>query len=451
VARRSIVVVGSGFSGTHTALHLLTESDQTAIQLVEKGPRFARGAAYSTADPDHLLNVRACNMSAYPEAGDHFLDWLARRDGAPRADPFTFAPRGVYGAYLQDQLRGALQSGAAANRLTLVQDEVIGISPDGGGFAVRLAMGRQVLADRVVVATGNGAPGPVTALRPEVAASDAYAANPWAPGALDAVKPADRVLLLGAGLSMVDVVASLDARGHQGAVIALSRRGLLPLAHARGHGQVQTAAARPGEALSLALRRLRRAAGRASDWRQVFDGLRGATPGLWKAMDETNRARFLRHLRPYWEIHRHRMAPRLAERIAGHLASGRLTVVAGRLETVAAAPEGLAATWRPRGERASRTLTVDRVINCTGPEGDPRRSDQPLIRDLLDQGLARPDTLGLGLDVDEDGRLLAAHGGVVPGLFAIGPIGRGALWEVTAVPDIRVQAWRLATLLRAEG
>jgi uncharacterized NAD(P)/FAD-binding protein YdhS len=260
------------------------------------------------------------------------------------------------------------------------------------------------------------------------------------------------VLLIGSGLTMADVVASLDGLGHEGPITAISRRGLVSHAHARVEGAIPADLARRGETLSRALRRLRIRAAEIGDWRLAFDGLRGETQDLWQALPEATRRRFLRHLRPYWEVHRHRMAPPTAARIAAHLASGRLRVLAGRVERLDSVAQGLSASWRPRGERALQILRINRAINCTGPEGDPSRSDQPLIDALLAQGLARPDPLGLGLNVDEDGRLIGQSGAISAGLFAIGPIARGALWEITAVPDIRVQARRLAKrLLAANG
>ena len=442
------MVVGSGFSGTLTALHLLGEGAGGArVHLVEKGPKFALGAAYSTDDPDHLLNVRAGNMSAWPDRPGHFLDWLAKHGRDGPVDPFSFVARGVYGAYLQDQLRAVAQGGRAAGRLTLEHDEVVGIRPTDQGFTADLAMGREILADEVVLAIGASPPGPAVAVDATAKAGGAYAPDPWAPGAIGAIRPDERVLLIGAGLTMVDVIASLDARGHRGPITAISRRGLMPRPHARLDGPPIDDVARPGERLSAAVRRLRAEVARSGDWRRAMDGVRPVSQAFWEALPDADRRRFLRHLRPFWDVHRHRMAPPMARRIGAYLASGRLRVVAGRLESLEANSSGLAARWRARGETLVRNLACDRAINCTGPEGDPTRSDQPLIRDILAQGLARPDPLGLGLDADGDGRLISAAGAPTPGLSAIGPITRGALWEITAVPDIRIQARRLAARL----
>jgi len=446
---RVVAIVGGGFSGALLALHLLrSRTDGLHVYLIEKGQAFGRGVAYSTRRPDHLLNVRAGNMSAYPDRPTHFQDWLAVQTGQP-ADPFSFAPRWVYGDYLQAELRAAAQSAEAAGRLTLVGDEATEIVRAGGRFVVRLAVGRAMQADTVVLATGHGAPMEIVPRGARFANDPRYLPNPWADGVLDRIKPEDRVLLLGSGLTAVDVIASLDTAGHRGEIVALSRRGLIPRRHARAGAPVAWTP-REGESLSHALRRFRRQADRLTDWRRAFDGVREQVQAIWLALSETERRRALRHLRPWWDAHRHRMAPQAALRIDAHIAQGRLRVVAGRMLSLRAEVGGVTITWRPRTHTSIRADRTEWVVNCIGPEGDPRRSDNSVIRRLIESGLARPDPLNLGLDVDGDGRLIGSDGASAADLYGLGPLTRGALWEVTAVPDIRIQAARLAAHIAAD-
>lgn len=444
-----VAIVGAGFSGVLTALNLLeTPGAQARVHLIEAADRFGVGAAFGAEEPAHLLNVRAQNMSADPDAPHDFMLWLARRHGrAP--DPFAFASRRDYGAYLQERLRRAAQTQQAAGRLNLVQDTVVGLDRDGDGFTLRLGMGRSLGADAVVLAIGNAPPSVAALPDPDFADHPAYVGSPWSPGALDAVAADDPVLLIGTGLTIVDVMASLDARGHAAPVTAISRRGLLPQAHApQGRPAGLPWSRRPGETLSESLRRFRREAERGGDWRAQFDSLRPVTQRLWRQMDEAERRRFLRQLRPWWDIHRHRLAPPMALRLHAWRA-GRLDVVAGRLVSLGDAGDVVEVAWRPRGGRDVARRTVRHVVNCTGPEGDARRLRSPLVQGLLASGLARPDPLSLGLDVDAGGRLIDGHGRRQEGLFALGPIARGALWEVAAVPDIRVEARRLGRALAA--
>ena len=445
----SIVIVGGGFSGSLLALHLVSRRRPPAhIHLIERGAAFGRGLAYSTRLPEHLLNVRAGNMSAYPDRPTHFQDWLAEVRGRP-SDPFSFAPRWVYGDYLQGEVRAAAQSAAAADRFDLVQDEVVALRRVQGRLRVQLAVGRALDADVVILATGHGAATAPVGPKARYADDPSYIANPWAPGALAEVGRDDPILLLGTGLTAVDVVAGLDGRGHRGKILAISRRGLLPHRHARFNGDPASWTPRPGEPLSRALARFRRHAARMNDWRRAFDGLRSVTQDLWRGLDLDQRRQFLRHLRPWWDIHRHRMAPPVADRIDAHLNSGRLRVVAGRVLQLCWEVGGVTATWRPRGRT---TLAAERarwVINCTGAEGDPAQSPNPLVKDLIASGLAHADPLNLGLEADETGRLIGADGVAQADLFGIGPIIRGGLWEVVAVPDIRLEAKRLADRVAA--
>jgi uncharacterized NAD(P)/FAD-binding protein YdhS len=444
-----VAIVGAGFSGVLTALSILeTPGSRTRVRLIEQAERFGVGVAFGDSQPDHLLNVRAMNMSADPDQPDDFAQWLGRRRHEP-PEPFAFASRAEYGGYIQERLRRVVQSQAAADRLDLVQDSVVAIREKGGAqFELDLAMGRGLYADAVVLATGNAPPSRAVLPDTAFAESPFYIGDPWRAGALDAIEPDAPVLLLGSGLTMVDVMATLEARGHRASAIALSRHGLRPHRHARTAHHPVAWARRPGEPLSIGLRRFRRDIVRSDDWRAPFDALRADTQSHWKALSLAERRRFLRCLKPWWDIHRHRLAPTMADRLDDWL-TGRLRIVAGRLEALTPAAGAIEAAWTPRGEPTLERRLVRHVINCTGPEGDPRESRSPLIRQLVETGLIRCDPLGLGIDTTEDGRVIDATGAVHPRLFAVGPAARGALWEVTAVPDIRIQARRLGQALGA--
>jgi uncharacterized NAD(P)/FAD-binding protein YdhS len=453
MSRPAVAIVGAGASGALTALHLLADPAGPRVFLVERRAGFGPGAAYSTGNPDHLLNVRAANMSAFPDDPGHFLDWMARSGPGP-VGPTDFVPRRVYGTYLRALLRDAASGPGAAGRLMLVNDEAVGLTIGGGRPRLCLAMGREVRIDALVLATGNPTPDAPPVDSPAVLGGPHYVADPWAPGALDRIRADEPILLLGTGLTMVDVVLSLEKAGHYGPRTALSRRGLLPQRHgpppAVPRGPLPEL---PGE-LSQALRLVRRlseeaedAFGRRGDWRQVMDALRPLTRAYWQELDGEGKRRFLRHLRPWWDIHRHRLAPVVADRILSLTERGKLVVAAGRLRSLVAEAGGaqpwIAVHWQPRGGGAPRCLRVRHVINCTGPGRDLKRDASPLIRDLFAHGIAQAGPLGLGLDVDGAGRLIAADG-VAGRFYAVGPPTRGAFWEMTAIPDIRVQASEVA-------
>jgi uncharacterized NAD(P)/FAD-binding protein YdhS len=245
---------------------------------------------------------------------------------------------------------------------------------------------------------------------------------------------------------MVDLALLLEAEGFGGPMVAISRRGLAPRHHIDGHPPAGGLTERPPVSAVPLLRAVRKRA-EVIGWHAAVDELRPFTQSLWRGAGERAQSQFLRHLRPWWDVHRHRLAPAIADRIEALRTSGRLRIEAGKLAEVRPEDGGLLVRWRPRGSDTAQTMRVKRIINCTGPQGDLLRTQEPLLRALLGKGLVRPDRHRLGLDVDANARVVDASGRTLPLLFAIGPMTRGCFWEIVAVPDIRTQTWSLARYL----
>ena len=441
-----IAIVGAGFSGSLLALQILRANADARVFLIERAEQFGRGLAYGAADSGHLLNVRAANMSAFPDEPDHFTDWLRSTVPPGKAAP-TFVSRQLYGAYLQALLGTIIQTEHGAGRLIAVGDEVAEVDFGGSRPRLRLALGHDLDADYVVLATGNLPPRDLPCLAD--AASSRYIRDPWSEGSLADCAPDDSILLIGTGLTAVDMIVRLKGLGHTGPIAAVSRRGLHPHRHVdRGPGI--TPLALPSRPALTALLRYVRAEAEAKSWREAVDGIRHGVQRLWFEASADERGRFLRHLRPWWDVHRHRVAPSVADLVDDLTAQGALTFAAGRIESVRFDDDGADVAWRRRGATTNGTMRVDRIVNCTGPAGNLAEARLPLIRDLLNRGYARPDAHELGLDVDGDCRIIDAHGRPQERLLAIGPMSRGAFWEITAVPDIRVQAARLARQLAVD-
>lgn len=456
-SKRRIAIIGAGFTGSVLAAHLLrTAEEPTSVHLIERAPSVGTGLAYSTPNSAHVLNVRAYNMSAFPDDPRHFLRWLWAQDvvgsdngGLVPPSGHAFVSRARYGAYIQDVLRDAQAAAPPHVSLTVTRAEVVDLAQatnDGhSGIRLRLGTGPSLNVDLAALCVGNFSPSPPAVAEPAVLESDRFVAAPWDWQALAAIDADAPVLILGTGLTMVDTVLALEDQGHRGPVLALSRRGLLPAVHEETrpfkcfvHPQVM-----PHTVLDvlIALKAdVRRARAAGLDWRSAFDALRPYHHLIWKNLPMEERRRFLRHARPYWEILRHRMAPEVAARIDSLVANGRLTIRAGRLRALRLVPDGVEATVRARGAEGSVwTRRVGAVINATGTECDFGRIDHPLVRSLLERGLARPDPLRLGLDVTEDGALIGEDGAASRRLFAFGPVSRPPFWEMTAVPELRNQ------------
>ncbi|MES2020487.1 MAG: FAD/NAD(P)-binding protein [Pseudomonadota bacterium] len=435
-----VAIVGGGFSGSLAAINVLRHDGPRAT-LIDRQADAGVGLAYGAAHPSHLLNVRAANMSAFPDDPGHFVRWLASRGLA--ADGQSFVPRLVYGAYLRELLDRVAAD--FPGRLRIVRGEAVDIA-EHHGVCVVLADGTSVEADAAVLAVGNLPPHTPGELAAESLAPGRYVGDCWSAAATDGLREDDTVLILGTGLTMVDVVLLLEAKGFAGRIVALSRRGLLPHAHAAPAGAWTPIADRPSTILSDLVRTLRRRSG-AIGWRSAIDELRPFTQAMWRTATATERARFIRHARPWWDIHRHRLAPEVADRIAALRSSGRLEIAAGKICSAATGANGIAVEWRPRGQDARERRVVQRIINCTGPQGDLVRTSVPVLGNLVARGVIRPDTARLGIDVDEQMRVIGRDGTPNRRLFALGPMTRGAFWEIVAVPDIRGQAWTLARRL----
>ena len=433
----SVVVIGGGASGVLMALHLLRSSGTVRVMLVEKSDLLGCGIAYRTSDPGHLLNTRVSSMSAYADHRDHFLAWL-RAAVDPSACPFSFVPRGTYGQYLANTLEIA----EGATRLTCVRGEAVRLSLMHSGLQVQLGDGQVLSADKVVLATGHALP---------EADAESGISVPWGDSSLPH-RDAD-VLLIGTGLTMVDQVMTLLDAGHRGRIEAISRRGLLPLPHADAPPVTISPDDLPlGRRVTDLMLWLRNRAAEVEaeggNWRSVVDGLRPHVQKLWQAMDLDARARFLRHACVWWEVHRHRLPPSSAWRIEAARSEGRLVLRrAAFLGAKRSSDNTISVRLLPTGSTMEETQTVHHLIDCRGIRRDPERNAAPVVRQMLSDGLAKVDPLRLGILVDDSARVLRPDGTVLQGVFAIGPVSRSAFWEITAIPDIRVQAaWLSATL-----
>ncbi|WP_137863960.1 MULTISPECIES: FAD/NAD(P)-binding protein [unclassified Sphingomonas] len=433
-----VAIIGAGFSGTLQAINLLRHEGPRAT-LIERAPVAGLGLAYGAAHPSHVLNVRAANMSAFPDDPSHFVRWLEARGVADA--PGAFIPRVTYGEYLRELLDAALRD--HPDRLTLVRDEVEDLE-FGDDVTVRLR-DRAIEADAAVLAVGNLPPHDPPGLDPESLSAVRYKGDPWDASVPEDLGPDDTVLVIGTGLTMIDVVLLLDSRGFKGKIVALSRRGLLPRSHAPG-SDWKKLGERPATTASRLLRAVR-ARGDEIGWRNAVDELRPFTQAMWGNASEAERGRFLRHLRPWWDVHRHRLAPEVHARLMAVVERGQLEVIAGKTLGFEEKPEGIEVRLRRRGADAAETMTVQRIVNCTGPLGDLNRTQEPLLQKLARRGVIRPDAAHLGIDVDNQGQTINAEGLPNGNLYALGPMTRGAFWEIVAVPDIRTQTWSVARRL----
>lgn len=447
-----IAVIGAGASGTLAVIYLLREvaGQQLPLRvaLIDRHGRHGLGQAYSTAHPAHLLNSPASMMSALTADPGHLVRWAER--GGIEYDGFL--PRSAYGRYLRDLLAQAERAALPAARVGHITSEVVAIRPirhGSGSRALRLhlAADGRIDADLAVLATGNLPPAPPC----PVPDGCRYIADPWEPGALLPAMDGSPVILVGTGLTMVDVAIALTDANPRTAVHAVSRHALLPRAHRwppPPASATRKAAIRRRPApvrLTRLIRDIRVSAQHADDWQRVVDAFRPQIPHLWEQLPEADKRLFLRHAARYWEVHRHRLPPSTAHQASTLMAAGRLSVLRGHVAAASAANGGVRV--RIDHDGTSTDLAAGWLVNCTGPAADITATADPLLHSLLDAGLARPDPLRLGLDTDSHGGLRDARGRPSSNMFTLGPLLRGRWYETTAIPEIRDQAAVLARFL----
>jgi uncharacterized NAD(P)/FAD-binding protein YdhS len=453
---RTVVIVGAGFSGTMVASNLLKLARDRALRvvLIDRA-QMARGLAYGERAYPYLLNVPAGRMSATSADPCEFVKFA--RQQVPTAAATDFLPRELYGRYLEFTLASAERRSPNV-RLERIRGSAVAITlgREALGSEVRLSDGRKIRADAIVLAVGNPPPAPLVGAEAACDSSQ-YVADPWkTPPDFHA---GETVLIVGTGLTMVDVVlAGTETARGQVVIHAISRHGLLPLPHAparrleeRPFGwQMPQVHSHSIRKVVSTLRALARSSTlRGGDWREVIAWVRAHAPQLWQQLSDRERRRFLRHVRPYWDIHRHRLPEKVWSAINELRAAGILRVKAGHLVGLERQAGGVCAHWRPRGATTPGTLLVDRVINCTGPYYDLAGTHDPLLRTLLAHGMVVRDRLGLGLVTREFGRVVDASGRIARNLCYIGPMLRADRWEATAVHGLRECAEHLAWALLA--
>lgn len=445
--RPLVAIIGGGISGAGVAYHLALQGREhpPAITVFEPRAELGRGLAYDTDDPAHRINVPAARMSLLPEHQGDFLEWIELNDAiaddpaARRADGAIFPRRQLFGRYVASALRPLVETGAVRHRRALVTD----VERDGAFWRISDSQGGQTFADYLVIATSHPSPSTPPVLL-ALAGHPRFVADATEPGALDAIHPDARLLVVGNGLTAADVVASLESVGHRGAVTSISRRGL----RSRGHAPVQQEPFGEFEAapvhsatqlLRLVRQTIRDAEQSGLTWHAVLDQLRGHGHAIWRALPVPERRRIVRHLRPFWDVHRFRIAPQVEEVLDRAVASGRMEVLAASVSAIRRQDDAISVVLRLRNgvllERA-----YDAVVVTTGPAHGGILNSQPWLKKLHDLGHLQLDPTGLGIACNELSEALAGDGRPDPTLLISGPLARGTFGELMGLPQITEHA-----------
>lgn len=443
VDAKRIGIIGGGFGGAAMAYHLARSSlERIDIVVYEPRARIGYGVAYSVPDDHLLLNVAAGKLSIDPERPADFLDW--RLSLGQRADSGAFLPRSWFGAYAEARMAEQIHSTRGRVTLRRVPSRVERIDVNADELRITDLGGGLASVDHAILAVGHGPTRLPEAIAP-FRNSPQVLLCPWdRPGMTRIADEAERVLLVGTGLTMCDAAITLMRMGFRGELTAISRRGLVPRVHGPSDPTKLADWIESIPAGSLhTLRREVRTMTRMHGWRTAVDALRGRTTSLWRALSRYDQDRFIRRLAPYWDAHRHRLPVECASEINTLRDTGSLRILRGCIRRVRRTKSGLTCELQSHGSISYDTLHADAIVLCTGPDPDPRRWNSPLIDQLINDGLVNPEANGLGLQTTDSGLLIGRGAVVQHRLSTLGPLRRGSLWESTAVPEIAAQAAHL--------
>ena len=444
-----VAIIGGGFTGALTAWHLARHMPAAQITVIEPRDRLGAGLAYSTTDPSHRINVPASRMTMRTDIRDDLHRWIeanriALSPGSTTPEGAHFPQRGVVADYVSQALAPHLVAG----RIRHLRTCATGLAKAGSRFCITLEDGATLEADQVVIATSH--PPPALPAGLAILTDDPrLIADPSDAAAITAAARTRRVLVLGTGLTSADVIASLDRQGFRGAILALSRRGQRSRGHAVGYPESDADfAVQPARTALALLRRVRAEVRHASaiglPWQAVLDNVRRDGRAIWEALPQGERARLVRCLRVWWDVHRFRIAPPVEATLDRLIAEDRLRIRAGRLSGIEPDAAGLIVTWTLRG-RTPRREVFDRVILTTGPAHDRIIAGSPLLASAEAAGLLRADGLGLGLHVTDGCCAVGLNGQPVPGLWVAGPLARGHVGELMGVPEVTAHAELVAS------
>jgi uncharacterized NAD(P)/FAD-binding protein YdhS len=453
--RPLVAIIGGGVSGAATAFYLAQAKHGPIPEIVVFEPRdgLGKGLAYDTTEPAHRINVPAARMSLITDQPEHFIHWIAAHsatagdDDALRPDGALFPRRRVFGDYVNDMLRSLIVQGTVQHRRTAVAH----VLREGQRWCVIDNDGARTMADIVVIATSHPPPVAPGQLQAVLKEHPRFVPDPTKPGALEAIRPSDRVLVVGNGLTSADVIASLALKGHNGPITAISRRGL----RSRGHapcphdpaGDFLTQPALTASQLLKSIRHaIRTAASEGVSWHAVIDQVRAQGQGLWKVLPLSEQQRIVRHLRPYWDVHRFRVAPQVEAALDEAIANGRLEILAGSIASSRLEDEDIRCTLRLRHDPVAVEKTYDAVVVTTGPGHGGILASQPFLAELSENGYLELDPTGLGLSCTRSSEAIGSIG-VSPSLLIAGPLARGTFGELMGLPQVTEHAVFVASIV----
>ncbi|KWT69567.1 MULTISPECIES: FAD/NAD(P)-binding protein [unclassified Variovorax] len=469
--RPRLIVVGGGFSAASLVVQLLRCARLSVeIVIVESRANVGCGLAYSATDSDYRLNAPLDVHWIDPNRPLELRHWFEER-GILEADPacmtsngLVFLRRSDLGKYLTDTIDGASRAAPAGSSIRHVRDTATSVALDRGVYQVQCAKGGIIDGEMLVIATGNPVPALRTPFSPAHEVNPRIIGNPLEPGCLDHIPKSARVLVVGSGLTALDIASTFVRRQHMGGILVVSRRGYRPSSQSPESLRlppkpVELGTAIPpfieGEPATIAAwtralrKQIRRDVAEGKTWFAAFDSVRDVVWKLWPRLSTREKLKFLNRLRVFYDVHRFRTPPMNEELVATAERGGDVRYAAAALLGVEASPSHVNVLLSEGSGGQSKWHQFDFVVNCTGLDAGSAWRRNALLRSLLEQGLLRLHPTGIGFDVSEQCEAFDSRGVPQPTLRVIGPPTAGAFGDPVAIPFIANQVQRiLPDLLR---
>jgi uncharacterized NAD(P)/FAD-binding protein YdhS len=455
----NVAIIGGGFCGILTAINLLQDAEEYLhIHIVNSEKKIACGVAYDPHTSNLLLNVPNGNMGAFPDKPGHFLQWLTETNNIPHHEreqlAGEFSTRKIYGQYLSQLWRDELDKQGYNKRIWVYNDKAVNIIEKDDELQIITTKYPEITADIVILATGNDQPNFAAGLDLSLKTNPCYFGDPWKNHCIENVNPEDDILVIGNGLTMVDTVLGLVENGCKQTIHTISPHGyrLKPWRDAKepyvSEEGILDNTSDLTELVSIINKHRKLADKHGQSIYPVIDSLRPKIQNLWQSFTMDEKYQFLKKLSAFWDRVRHRLPTQMHNIIEDMRSDNKLVTHKGSV--LSAMPKGDKIEVILNSEGATKPLTVQRIINCTGPESNITRSSNELLSTLAKNGTICPGPFNLGINTDPDGCVISAIGLRKPNLFVVGGNLKGILWESTAVPELRHQAKKMALHILSE-
>ena len=454
ISTKKVLIIGGGFSGMMIAVNLLMEDTNVLITIVNDTYKPALGAAYSTKNNVHLLNVPAGKMSAFANKPSDFIDWLKSKKEYAYLLTDTieneFIPRTIYGTYLAE----IVEKYKSHPKINWINGTACDIKITNQGYDVVLKNNDTYSGDFLILASGNILPSNPPIKNESFYSSKNYFRNPWNDSFLYKMNRNKPVLIIGTGLTMIDCVLSLKSIQFKEKIYAISPRGYIPKPHSKAEVYPDFYAEIKDQSLLVILKAVRKHIKIAEDtgipWQSVIDSLRPYVQNIWKSFTDKEKQQFISHVRHIWGVARHRLPQHIHSEIEDLIKTGQLEIIGGRINNIIETIENeLDVEVLLRKQKSYKTIKASCAINCTGPQTNYETIENELYKNLIRKKIILPDTNRLGIKATISYEVLKSENTVHKNMYAIGSLLRGVLWETTAVPELKQQAYCIAQQIKS--